>query len=389
MAGMRQYFAATKEEWFFLSSSLWDRVLLTVFPLLALLLLASLFHSAVPRALPILLLDHSHSPISRLIKRKIQASPGIKVVAEPHSLDSAWSQMRSAKAYAMLYLSPQLEQQLIDEQAAKVFVFYNASYSLAGNSAFNEINAAIKQLAEQLVVTQVAAVRGPESLKQPPVAVQLNLLYNPSKNFEVFLLGVLMPGVLVLMLSVAVMCAFGRELRDRTAAQWLARHRGHLLAAMLGKATPYIIIYSLYGWAVLLWLSYSRGDGVQGSVLLLLLATSLLYMSYAALAVMFIAVLKRMADAFSVIGLYVGTAVAFSGTTFPIDGAPWFTKLWHYLLPLSAYLKLDVAERYIGAHWSVAFSYIAVLLAFTLLPAAVAFFAYRAAINKPESWGLR
>lgn len=389
MVFVQQYKAAAKEEWRFLASSLWDRVLITAFPLLALFLLASLFSSAVPRSLPVLLVDHSNSPVSRAIKRSIQASPGVTIIDEPQDLRQAWPQMRSAKAYALLYLTPQLEQQLVDEQTAKVFVFYNASFSVAGNTALNDLSAAIKQVSQDLAVSQVAAVRGVEVLKAAPVNVQLNLLYNPAKNFELFLLGILMPGVLVLMLSVAVMCAFGRELRDKTVGQWLARHQGQLLAAMLGKASPYIVVYCFYGIAAVLWLSYVRGDGVQGSLLLLLLGTVLLYLSYAALAVMFIAVLKRMTDAFSLIGLYVGTAVAFSGATFPVDGAPLFAKIWHQLLPLSAYLKLDVAERYMDAHWTVALSYLAVLVLFVLLPAAIAYLAYQRAIANPDSWGQR
>lgn len=389
MPFFRQYKAAARDEWQFLSTSLWDRVSITIFPVLTLFLLASLFSSAVPSALPVLVVDHSVSPVSRAIKRAVQASSGIEVIAGSQDFMQAWSQMRRAEAYAMLYLTPHLEQQIVDEQTAKVFIFYNASFSLAGNTLLNDLSAAIKQVSQELTLFQVAAVRGVEMLKPAPVNVQLNLLYNPAKNFEMFLLGVLMPGVLVLMLSVAVMCAFGRELRDKTVGQWLERHQGQLLAAMLGKASPYILLYCFYGIAALLWLSYLRGDGVQGSLSLLLIGTVLLYLSYAALAVMFIALLKRMVDAFSIIGLYVGTAVAFSGATFPIDGAPWFAKLWHQLLPLSAYLKLDAAERYIDAHWSVALVYLAVLLIFVLLPAAIAYLAYRDAIADPDCWGRR
>lgn len=380
---------AARQEWHFLASSPWDRAQLSWFPLLAFVLFAAMFYSSVPRQLPIAVVDASHSPMSREIIRNLDAAPALSVVAQPTSLHEAWPLVRSMQAHAVLYIPPELEASVAQGQSATLFAFYNATFTTAGGSAYRDMAAAINDASSYIALTQVAAVQGLQVLKPAPVSAQVNVLYNPGKNFEMFLLGILLPGVLLLMLCAAVTSAFGRELRDRTIGQWLAHNQGQLLAAILGKALPYVALHWLYGVAVLIWVAYVRGDGIQGSAVLLIAGTLLLYSAYAAIGFMLAAVMKNMADAFSVVGLYVGTAVAFSGSTFPIDGAPLFARIWHQLVPLSAYLKLDAAERYMDAHGWISALYLLALLLFTLIPAAIGYVAYRAKAHNPESWGQR
>ena len=385
----RTFGRAAIEELAFLANSSWDRVLVTAFPITALVIFAAMFFSAVPRGLPIAVVDDSQSPMSRQIIRTVDSAPALDVIAQPYNLHEAWPLLRSGQVHALLFLPDNLEEQLVDEQQATAFAFYNATFTTAGGGAFRDMVVAIQEVAKELALTQVAAVQGLQVLKEPPIQAQVNVLYNPGKNFEIFLLGILMPGVLVLMLTAAVASSFGREMRDKTVGAWLQRHQGQFVAALLGKVAPYVGIYWGYGILTLFWVAYVRGDGVQGSLLLLLLGMLLLYLAYAAIGLFCVAITRRMTDAFSIIGLYVGTAVAFTGSTFPIDGAPIFARIWHQLIPLSAYLKLDAAERYMDAHWSQSALFLLLLLIFTLVPGVIGGWVYRQKINRPELWGLR
>ncbi len=62
---------ATQDEWQFLRSSAWDMALVTWIPWLIMALMVALFWQAVPRSLPIAVVDSSHSTISRDIIRKV------------------------------------------------------------------------------------------------------------------------------------------------------------------------------------------------------------------------------------------------------------------------------------------------------------------------------
>ncbi|WP_251278401.1 hypothetical protein, partial [Enterobacter hormaechei] len=82
-------------------------------------------------------------------------------------------------------------------------------------------------------------------------------------------------------------------------------------AAIAGKVAPYILLFSLYGALGLGYLAWLRGDGVAGSVLLLLLAQPLFYLATAAYALFFVGVTRDMGTALSAVGLSIGTALAF------------------------------------------------------------------------------
>src|SRR5690554_245759 len=76
---------ACLDEWHFLQRSTWDRALVTWMPLVIVAMMVALFWQAVPRALPIVVVDESHSTLSRDILRKVDSTPEVRVVAQPRS----------------------------------------------------------------------------------------------------------------------------------------------------------------------------------------------------------------------------------------------------------------------------------------------------------------
>lgn len=381
--------AAWRDEWQFLWHSTWDRALISWLTWLILLLFAAMFYSAVPRELPIVVVDHSHSSLSREIIRALDAAPALEVLAQPANLDEAWVWVRSNQANAVLYIPPELEKQVRQAQSVPLLAFYNATFTTAGGSALREIDAAIKHLSGSFLVKYSLTSTGVEKLKAAPLQAQVTVLYNPARNFEVFLLGLIFPALLHFILCVAVTSSFAREIRDSTVQQWYQRVGGALLPAVLGKMLPYIALFSLYGLAALMWVTYVRGDGMAGSLLRLWCGAVLMYAAYAAIGFMLASLVRNMSSALSGVGLYAGTSLAFCGATFPIDGAPWFARVWHHLLPFSTYLKLDAAERYMQALPSLSVGYLLILLAFVLVPLLVGLAVFKQTLNNPSWWGKR
>ncbi len=71
-----------------------------------------------------------------------------------------------------------------------------------------------------------------------------------------------------------------------------------------------------------------------------------------AVALLFVGLTRDMGSALSAIGLSIGTALAFSGATFPVVDAPLFTRIWNALLPLTAYVKLQTQQQCVCARRS-------------------------------------
>jgi len=74
-----------------------------------------------------------------------------------------------------------------------------------------------------------------------------------------------------------------------------------------------------------------------------------------------------MGSGLSLVGLSIGTALAFSGATFPVIEAPLFTRVWNALLPLTAYMQVQMQQMFMGSPWQVSLKPLAVLLLMALV----------------------
>lgn len=329
-----------------LRSSRADLALVTVLPLLMLVVMAWMFSASVMRDVPIAVVDLDHSSDSRLLLRMLDASPGVRIASQPAGMEEARGQLRRLEVFAVVLVPRDATRQALRGQQGTVFSYYNATYMTTGQSAARDIGDAVSAWNARLLRERVGLQVGPGKLRAAPIAVQSDILFNPARSYELFLLPLIFPAVLSLVLALAVAGSLGREIRDGTLPAWL----GHApWSAIAGKVLPYVLLFSLYGALGAAYLAWLRGDGIAGSVVLLLLAQPLFYLATAAYALFFVGVTRDMGTALSAVGLSIGTALAFSSATFPVIDAPLFTRVWHLLLPLSAYIKLQTQQQFIGS----------------------------------------
>ena len=85
--------------------------------------------------------------------------------------------------------------------------------------------------------------------------------------------------------------------------------------------------------------------------------------------------------ALSIVGLTVGTALAFTGTTFPVIDAPVFVRIWSALLPLTAYLDLQMQQLLMGVPMRHAWRPVLAMLAVALVAGGVGAWRLRAAVR--------
>ena len=340
-------------------SDRWELALVTVLPLLLMALMMWLFSGSVLRQVPIALVDLDHSPISRGLARAIDDSPGVRVASQPASLQQAQAQLRALEVFAFVLVPRDLSRRALRGETVPVYAFYNATYMATGQSAGRDIGDAVSAYNARMLKQQIALQVGPAKLRGPPVTVQATVLSNPARSYELFLLPLIFPAMLSLLAALAAGAAFGREQRDGLLGDWLQQRPW---AAMAGKLLPYVALFSLYGAFGVLYLAYVRGDGMAGSLWLMLLAQPLFYLACCSFALLFIAVTRDTCTGLSAVGLTIGTALAFSGATFPVIEAPLFTRVWNMLLPLTAYVQVQMQQLFMGAPWQVSLRPLAVLL---------------------------
>jgi len=385
---LRAFTLSAVREWDFLRSSPWDLALVTWLPFVCLAILGWLLSGAIPRELPIAVVDDDRSALSRQLMRMLDAAPGTAVVARPASLTEAWTYVRALEAYAVVYIPRDATRDVQREGRATVFVYQNASYSTAGSAAARDVRAVVASLGADVAGGDLARQLGPQRIRPAAVLVQSSTLANPTGSYEAYLAVLLFPAVLHLACCLAAAGSFGRELRDGTIASWMEINDGATLSAVGGKLVSYLLAFSLHGCGYLVYLVCIRGYPLPGHAAILLLGQALMFAAYSAIAVLLVGATRNMGTALSLASLYAGTSIGFTGVTFPIDDASLFVRAWSAMLPFTAYVRLQSQQLY-GSRWTYAMAPVATLALFVVVPGMLGLVLYGRAARDPAAWGQR
>lgn len=356
----RVFLGALLRELSHLARSKWDLALSTLFPATILVLMGVLFLASTMQDLPLVLVDRDHSALSRDAARMLDATSGTRVAFTRDDLDAAWPLVRSGKAYGVFYVPSHAERD-IKAGRKTAFVLYTApSYYTTAVSLERDAGHVVEALGVQVLRADVARA-DLKRVQDLPVAVQLTTLFNPGASYELMIVSLLHPAILVILMSCAVVAAIGREFSGRNFSAWIRRPRD-IVPAFCGKMLPYLLVYLAFGAVSIAWLAWGRGYPVAGSVLVLMLGYLLMLIAYVLLAAAIIAVARDATVALGSVAVYASSAMAFSGAFFPMIGAPWFTRSWNAIQPYTWYSQISAEAWQMGAPASASLGALSILL---------------------------
>ena len=366
---MRSFWRAWVAEWRHLLASPGDLALLTLFPLAAMAIVASIFVGGVARQLPIAVIDEDGGAFSRTLRSELAASPTLRVVATTQDTAAVMTAFRRGEVVAALQIPNGVDEGLARARAPVLTIYYNASFLTTGKLAEGAIATVVSAAASHSLLAQQVNAVVPVVRRTAPT-VQTSILFNPQASFEGYLQALIHPAVLHLIVACATVMALGRELRGGSLGRWARRQR-FLPLALAGKLAPAVLITSAWGAVWLIWLAGVRGWRPEGSIGLIWLGQALLFAATAAISALLVVGTRRVGTALSMSAIYAGSALAFSGGTLPLSGASWFARSWSAALPYPHYLPLAM-DQFIGAPPSLALRPALTLLAYTLVAGGLA-----------------
>ena len=372
----------------FLRRSGWDLALVTWIPLVLLALISWLFAAGVARDLPVAVVDHDHGAAARHYVQLLDATPGVRVSAQPTTLDQGFALVRSGQVWAVVVVPAGTSQSLDRGQAGVLVAYPNAAYNTQSGAVMREIGSASGRLGLGVAVGTGARLKGRAATLAPPIRVDARTLFNSQTSYELLLVPLIHAGILHLLLCLGAASAVGRELRDATAPEWLEAAGGSVLAAVIGKVLPYVAVYSLISVAALAAFS-ANGWPVAGNVGILVVAHVLLYVAYAGIAVLFVGLTRKMMMSLSLIGVYAGASLAFSGALFPTDGAPLFTRIFSVMTPFHWFARAQTQQLQSAAPVAATLPLLGIMLAFAVVSFGLALPLLKGLARDPTSWGLR
>ncbi|MCC8067447.1 MAG: ABC transporter permease [Clostridiales bacterium] len=215
-------------------------------PLVYPLLYSWVYTNEVVREVPCVVVDDSHSSLSREFTRKLDASPDVKVVATVPSMEQAQELMRRGEAYGILRFPSDLTSDLVRSRQGHIglycsmssMLYYKALLLTATNVSL-DMNKDIKIQGYVHGTTDRQ-----DEINRTPITYDYVALFNPQSGFAAFLI----PPVLMLIIQQTLFLGIGMAMgntREKNGGAILspAASGRPTWMVILGKALPYLLLY--------------------------------------------------------------------------------------------------------------------------------------------------
>lgn len=330
----------------------WDIAMFIVMPMIWCVLIAGLFGNGLIRDVPVGVVNLDHQPESIELEIKLDALPSVKLFSYTTPLEAS-DAVKRADIYAYLVIPPNWLDRSGTPQAASLELYFPKTlYAIATTLELD-----IKQtlLADQMQklerLAQTAGLNSEQAKRATSlVTVHSITLGNIAFNFQAYILPTLIPGILHLALALAVGSRLLAEWRDKNVHDWINVAGGSPLIAFLGKALPWWMLYTLYGFIYVAVMTGYLGWWVQGSLLLWLLGLAF-FMAVMTLLPMFLIGVFMPLGWVIVLSCtvgYIAPIFPYTGFSYPLDSMAEPVQWLAMTFPLTHYFQFQ------GEQWIVA-----------------------------------
>ena len=338
-------------------------------PVLCLVFFLTLMGSGLPTNLPLGLVDDDGSATSRQLARNLDAFQQSDIVARFPTVSEARKAMQRGEIYGFYYIPEGTSRKALRQEQATVSFYMNYSYLIAGSLVFRDMKT-MSELASGAAVQQVMLARGATEAQAmallQPIVVDTHPISNPWLNYSVYLSNTLLPGVLMLFITMVTVYSIGIEVKDGTAREWLAEGGFSLTQSLAGKLLPQTVAF------VLLW---GLVDVVRFPCLcglpVMLGVSALGVVAAQGLGVFMFAALPTLRLGLSFASLWGVISFSISGMSFPVMAMHPVLQGLCNLFPLRHYFLLYVNFALNGYDAADIWPNLVGLAAFALLPLVV------------------
>jgi ABC-2 type transport system permease protein len=346
---MTRFIDSIRRELHALWHSPWQLALVSYIPILSILCLWWLFSAGLPRQLPVAIVDHDNSQLSRMLSRKLAANP----VISPQSfvdLSSAVTAMKQAEVYGIIVFPYDLKRDLVTGHSPTIDIRYNSQFLLVGKLLSSQIQltlgaglldvASMKQLLQGVPKSQVAATLS-------PITSQTTALFNSNNNY----VGFLVPPVLVALWQLLSMLIFSNSLTRELTLTGTIKSGDGIWLRVWTKIAVFTPILLMHGGFILALLYQYLALPAAGSLALLILAQAVMLAAIWLVVLLIFFIMRDSARIVSFGTAMFAPAFAFMGITFPVHEMPLVAQWWRLIMPSSHYIDSHVSIISYGSNW--------------------------------------
>ena len=331
----------------------WDVAMFVVMPVIWCLLIAGLFGQGMIRDVPVGVVNLDHHPESIELEVKLDALPSVKLVSYDSPLE-AQKALKRSDIYAYLTIPDRWLDRSGKPDASSLELYFPKSlYAIATTLELDIKQALLAFQKENLVkLAQTAGLNEKQAKRATElIGVHSITLGNIAFNFQAYILPTLIPGILHLGLALALASRLLAEWHDKKVKLWLDVAKGSPLIAFLGKAIPWWILYTFYGFVYIAVMTGYLGWWVQGSLLLWLIGLAFFMAVMTLLPLFLIGVFMPLGwvIVLSCTVGYIAPIFPYTGFSYPLDSMAEPVQWLAMTFPLTHYFHFQGQEWILNA----------------------------------------
>ncbi len=318
-----------------------------VVPLLYPLLYSYLYNNEIVTEVPAIVVDDSHSSLSREFIRKVDATADIKIIGQCADMEEAKEMMHHNNAYAIIYIPSSFANDIAEGMQTSIclysdmsgFLYYKAIYSACTEVSL-DMNYDIK--AERL---GGASERQIETFSYP-LAYRYVPMFNTQSGFASFLI----PAILILIIQQTMILGVGmlagderERLNKGETYYWTDNIKP--VQMLFGRAGAYWCIYAVISVYLVCIIPdiFHLVHIWQWKTLLPFMAT---YLTACVFFSMALSILSRDRESLILVFVFMSIPLLFmSGLSWPVQNMPLIWKILSHLFPstfgITGYIRIS------------------------------------------------
>jgi ABC-2 type transport system permease protein len=317
------------------------------------LLYAWIYNNEMVREVPVVVVDNSHSSLSREFIHMADASPDVRIAAYASDLDEARHMIERQEVRGIYYFPAELADAVYEGRRAFVSVYCDMAMTLQYKSIYMTATSVVGKMNKDIRISRIAKLttERDEDISAAPLNFIEVPIFNPTGGYA----GFILPCVLMLILQQTLMLGIGlsegtrRERRRLLTLDSANLSRGYGIRLAFGKGMAYFMVYAV--WAAYLSIVVPHLFGLvmiaQWRDLLAIMFPYLLACISFGLMLSWLVMYRE-----NVLLLVVFTSIPFlflSGISWPLSAIPPFWKGVGALIPSTFAIRAYVRMASMGA----------------------------------------
>ncbi len=315
------------------------------------------YNNEQAKEIPIIVVDESHSDLSRQLIRMVDATDEVKVIDRVSDFRSAEEKFNEGKIYGIIYIPEEFEKNILRFESAHVSVYADAAYMVIYKQILTAASYSIGTMSAGVEIQRRMA-KG-EALEvayyeRNPLPLETYALYNPNGGYATYA----MPAVLLLILQQTLLLGIGllggssNEFKKEHYLAPIVAKRGGTLSVLLGKMLAYFTLYLMNSIFVLVIIFRifklpMRTGYPEMFVFIVPFLISVIFLG------MFISAFFKHRESSMMILLFTSIPFIFlSGFSWPVESMPAWLQHFSQIIPSTPAIKGFLALTQKGAPFS-------------------------------------